>query len=242
MPKKSKPYNLLAPVYNHLMRSIDYEAWGEYIALLVKEHSIKNPIVLEIAAGNLILANYLRKNYFRNIIVSDISLEMIKEHKCSAPKICCDMTSLPFRKSFDITLSAFDSVNYLLTKKSFKEMLNQVAMVTKTNGLFLFDVSLEKNSYKYLKMYKKKGSKKGISYTQESSYNNKTCIHRQKFLFDLGNGNKYIETHKQKIYKFEEYFKMVESSQFYIAACYRAFTLTDATPNIERAQFVLKRK
>jgi len=237
-----KPYKILVPVYNHLMRNIDYEAWGEYIALLTKDYYKKNPDVLEIASGNLKLAKYLRRNYFRKIVVSDLSLEMLKYHKSKSPGVCFDMCFIPFKKSFDIVFSSFDSVNYLLTQKAFIQMLEQVSSVLKKDGVFLFDVSLERNSHKYLKLYRKNGSHSGISYNHESSFDNVSRIHKQKFTFVLRDGKKYIETHKQKIFKFEDYFKMIDKSPFYTAECYKAFTFSNAKPDTERAQFILKRK
>lgn len=224
------------------MRNIDYEAWGEYIGLLTKEYSKKNPLVLEIASGNLKLADYLRRNYFPKIVVSDLSLDMLKYHKSKSPKFCFDMCSIPFKNSFNIIISSFDSVNYLLTPKAFIQMLKQVSSVLKNDGVFLFDVSLEKNSYKYLQLYRKNGSHLGISYKQESSFDNVKRIHKQKFTFVLRDGKKYIETHKQKIFRFEDYFKMIDKSPFYTAACYKAFTFSNAKPDTERAQFILKRK
>ena len=55
-------YTSLAQIYSHLMRSIDYKKWAEYLTNISREIGDKNLDVLELAAGNCKLAELLNKS------------------------------------------------------------------------------------------------------------------------------------------------------------------------------------
>ena len=58
----------------------------------------------------------------------------------------------------------------------------------------------------------------------------------------MPDGKKYREIHKQRIYDFYFYFDVIEKNGLYVAECFDAFTFKDASPNSERAQFILKKE
>lgn len=115
-------YSALADIYAYLMRKIDYKDWSEYLIALFKNFGINDDKILELGGGIGTIASYLR-DFFPAIFISDISKEMLI--KCTDPrlhKVCCDMKNLPFKEKFDLIYSTFDSVNYLLTKRSKKNV------------------------------------------------------------------------------------------------------------------------
>jgi ubiquinone/menaquinone biosynthesis C-methylase UbiE len=240
--KSKESYNHLAKFYSHLMRGIDYGIWADYISVLAKELKKKNPNVLEIACGSGNIARNLKKE-FKNYIVSDLSASMMNQlDEENIAKVCCDMTALPFKRKFDFVFSTFDSVNYLLTKEKFTKFLAEVSSVLNNEGILTFDVSLENNSLRYQKYLNRKGKLDGIKYIQHSKYNEKSRIHYNHFEITLADGSKYEEIHKQKIYRFEDYFLFIENSDFFVSGCYETFTFTNANAETERAQFILKKK
>ncbi len=240
MPIES--YNHLAKFYSHLMRGIDYGIWSDYINVLSRETNKKNPIVLEIACGAGEIAKILNKE-FKHYVASDLALSMLNQlNEKGLKKVCCDMTALPFKRKYDFVFSTFDSVNYLLTKEKFMKFLSEVSMVLNDDGILTFDVSLENNSLRYQKYLNRKGKLDGIKYIQRSKYNEKTRIHYNHFEITLADGSKVEEIHRQKIYRFEDYFMFIDNSDFYVSGCYETFTFTNANAETERAQFVLKKR
>jgi ubiquinone/menaquinone biosynthesis C-methylase UbiE len=234
-------YTSLAQIYSHLMRSIDYKKWAEYLSSISDEISEKNLDVLELAAGNCKIAECLNRKYGR-LIVSDISSNMLQQNNNPEMiKICCDMTSLPFRNKFDFIYSTFDSVNYIKSKNKYKQFFRSVADCLNDKGIFTFDVSLEKNSIKYERYLNRTGKYNGIEYKQKSFYDRSKNIHYNYFKFTFADGKKVEEMHKQKIYPFEEYFKLIDQSGFYVHKCFQSFTFKNADSNTERAQFILKK-
>jgi ubiquinone/menaquinone biosynthesis C-methylase UbiE len=234
-----KSYDRIAVIYPYLMRTIDYKRWAKYINEIVKKDVNKEDNVLELAAGDCKLAHHL-KNYYPDILVTDICHNMLLQSEDNEfQKICCDMTSLPLNKKFKLVYSTFDSINYLTSKLKLLKMFKEVKRVLKTSGIFTFDVSLEWNSLKHTKEPIRSGIYKGIQYIQKSRYNSRSKIHLNKFII-RANGDEYSETHKQKIYPFEDYFKLIEDAGLFVQNCFDAFTFNNGNSDCERVQFVVK--
>ena len=236
----AKTYSTIAEIYPHMMRSIDYKQWADYILELSGELEIKKPFALELAAGTCSLSKFLWKKM--KLISSDYSHPMLRKGEETLQRVCCDMTLLPFKNKFDFIFSTFDSVNYLATKEKFLKYLRTASGCLKDEGLFLFDVSLENNSKKFERYLNRRGKVNGITYQQRSLYNPSSRIHYNHFHLTFDDGRTVEEMHKQKIYRFEEYFDFIDKSDFYVHKCYKAFTFKNADPETERAQFILKKK
>ena len=116
-------YDTVSSIYDGLMDEVNYLNWANYITDVIETFTKSGGPILELASGTCRLASIL-KNKFNNIIVSDISLWMLKKsNDQNLKKICCDMTFLPFNARFPIVISTFDSVNYLLTEKKLLRLL-----------------------------------------------------------------------------------------------------------------------
>ncbi|MEG8947301.1 class I SAM-dependent DNA methyltransferase [Rosettibacter firmus] len=239
---KQKIYSHLASIYTHLMRSIDYDTWADYIIKLSQQLNTNKIIALELASGTGSLAERVNK-YFDFYVCTDLSLEMLKQFSNNTiPRVVCDMTLLPFKNKFNFIFSAFDSVNYLTTKEKLLKLFKEVELCLTNDGIFTFDVSLENNSKRYQRYLNRKGKIDGIRYKQISKYEETKRIHYNIFEIEFENGDKITEIHKQKIYRFEEYFQLLDKSNFYVEHCYDAFTFDDANSESERAQFILRKK
>jgi ubiquinone/menaquinone biosynthesis C-methylase UbiE len=238
--KQAKIYEELPVIYDHLMKSINYEIWAKYIFDIIKSYVNKDGLVLELGGGNCKFANYFVK-YFPRLIVSDISENMLRADKKNlTAKVCCNMYNIPLKINFDLIYSNFDSVNYIMSKKKLLELFKEVSRVLNEDGVFTFDVSLEKNSIIHTKKPERSGIYKGITYNQKSEYNKKSRIHKNIFI--LKEKNKTVkEIHRQKIFPFETYFEVLDSAGLYVKHCYNAFSYNDGTSDSERIQFITKK-
>jgi ubiquinone/menaquinone biosynthesis C-methylase UbiE len=237
---KAKPYQVLPLIYSHLMKGIRYEKWAHYLYELVKKDCNKRSAVLELAAGDCTFAKYFAR-YYPSLVVTDISSYMLKQNKNCFNKVCCNMLYLPFKSKFDLIYSNFDSINYILSGKLLLKLFSEVSMLLKENGIFIFDVSLEKNSHVHVKKFNREGKYKNMIYRQTSIFDSVTKIHINKFNIKLANGDEYSEIHKEKIYSFDTYFKLIEKTGLYVADCYEAFTFNPGNKNSDRIQFLLKK-
>lgn len=219
------------------MREIDYSSWADYLVDLIDLYPLKSHRLLELGAGNCSISKYLVERY-PDYIVSDLSYAMLLAANPKLRRVTADMTKLPFKKEFDVIFSIFDSVNYLINDEAFISFLSEAGKILNDDGVLTFDVSLEKNSKKYIKQLNRNGSVNGIKYFQKSDYDKKTRIHTNTFNINI-DGVVFSETHHQKIYLFEEYFLFAEEAGLRVIDCFDCFTFDDANSRTERAQFVL---
>ncbi len=235
-----KQYSLVSEIYSDLMKEVNYVRWAKYIYLITKDKIQLNSEILELASGSCNLSTYLQSKY-KNIICTDISKQMLMQSSYKK-KIVCNMLHLPFNKQFDLIFSEFDSINYILTQKMLSAFFKEIYRYLKPDGIFTFDVSLEKNSYIHEKDSKKNGKTRNYSYKRKSIYDPKTRIHRNIFEITDKSGNVFSEMHKQKIYDFNTYFKLLDKAGLYVVNCYKTFTLKEGWANTSRVQFIVKRR
>jgi SAM-dependent methyltransferase len=239
---QSPNYKDVSSIYNHIMRKVRYDHWADYIYAISNNYLKNNPRVLELASGQGQLAHFLSA-YYPKIIASDQSNAMLTNlNKYEFKKVCCDMRLLPFKSKFDLIFSAFDSINYLITRNDLNACFSEVKKILHDKGLFTFDVSLEKNSYKHIKDPIREGSYKGIRYKQETDFDSKKRIHRNIFHIAYPNGQTHREVHLQKIYEFETYFDVLESVGFVVKECFETFTFNDGNAKSSRIQFIAIKK
>ncbi len=223
------------------MRKIRYDDWADYLFRVTSKYISNDAGVLELAAGNCRLAQHFIKRYPK-LIVSDISRQMLSDSENKKiKKVCCDMLSVPFKKKFELIYAAFDSINYLLTKKKISEFLKGIRSLVSDDGIFTFDVALEKNSISHISQPVRRGKYKGIRYLHKSIYDERTRIHKNIFNIELPGGQRFKEIHKQKVLDFDQYFALIEEANFFVAECFDAFTFNDGKPDSKRVQFVIKK-
>jgi len=241
LKSRLKVYDSVSLIYDDLMREIDYERWSGYILNIRKIYLEKGDInVLELSAGNCKMADNISKRIPR-YIASDSSFPMLRKAKnFDTNKICCDMTALPFKNKFDLIFSTFDSVNYLLSKRLLLTLFCEVKNILSDSGIFTFDTTLEKNSLEFEKSYVSEGEHHGLQYKRKSKYFPNTRIHKNIFKIRNKFGTVLTEVHKQKIYKFETYFKLLKKAGLYVVECLDTFTFNTGNSNSERIQFILK--
>ena len=234
-----RPYEKLVFVYDHLMSHVNYKLWTNYIYKLSKPYVSSNDKVLELAGGNSRFSNIFLK-FYPNILVTDKSFEMLSSGKNNLRKVCCEMPHIPFKNKFDFIYCTFDSINYLTNKKDLLKLFKEVYNILSKNGIFTFDVSLERNSLKYVAVPLRTGRRKNIRYKHLSLYNKNSRIHKNIFEIRF-KGKIYKEIHRQKIYPLEAYFDLLEKAKLLAVACYESFSFENAKPTSQRAQFIIKK-
>jgi len=223
------------------MKKIDYALWANYLFEITQKYKINSGSVLEIGGGNGKLAKALSRK-FPNYILSDKSLMFLLDGNYKKEKICCDMVSLPFKPHFDMVIAAFDTVNYLSSKKGFSKLLRDVSRLIKDDGVFMFDVSLEKNSLPHAKAHTKNYDYRSQKIEHVSAYNPETMIHQNTFTFYRDNKVMEKEIHKQKIFPFSFLLEQIDKSDFYIVDCLEAFGFRKGKETSKRVQFILKKE
>jgi len=236
-----KPYEKVSEIYKGLMRKLDYNSWSKYILLIAEGQIHSDSKILELGSGSCEMASLITSSY-KNYVATDISFQMLSScEKSDLKRICCDMTMLPFNSKFDFIFSAFDSVNYILKRKSLSNLFKEVSHLLCDTGIFTFDVSLEENSLNFIISKTTENCHNGLTYRMISKYNKRSRIHSNNFYIWNEAGEKYKEMHKEKIYEIDTYFELAERAGLYTVACYDCFDFEDVKAKSKRAQFVMRK-
>lgn len=238
---KVSPYDKVAEVYDGLMKKVDYPTWAKYLLVIAEENISNDAKILELGAGTCKMAEIFSEKY-TNYFASDISLPMLKgASNTHFQKICCDMSLLPFKARFDFIFSAFDGVNYILKQKSLFDLFSEVYRLLEEDGIFTFDVSLERNSLNLVISDIIEDHYNGSWFQRISQYKKHSRIHYNKFYISDDSGLEFKEVHKQKIYDISTYFRLAERAGLYTEHCFDCFSFKDVSEKSQRAQFVMRK-
>jgi len=207
-----KPYERVAVLY-------DKEEWGKFsLKYLDILNDLKNRYnfipnsILDISCGTGDLVNELSKEY--EVVGSDISAEMINVAKKKYPHLIfyvSDMVDLSLENKFDLILSPFDSVNYIIRQNNLERAFKNIYYLLNEDGYFLFDFNTDKLfEDKHTGTIVRNAA--GIIFKQICEYNRDKRI--AKTIFDFGKG--INEIHIQKAYNYGEIKYLLKGNGFEI--------------------------
>ena len=241
-------YGRFAAVYDSLMRSVDYDAWAEYIVSILAEHNVHpGDSILDCACGTGELSIRLSKRGFF-VTGIDRSEEMLgiaqKKARLAGQKIpfvCQDMRALALHKPVSAVVCACDGVNYLLSKKDVSSFFSSVHAALKPSGALLFDVS---------SAYKLECVLGGQTYGEDTS----DCAYLWQNAFDpesrliemnlsffvpdgAGKYSRFTERHVQRAHTTEELLEALGKAGYSNCRAYEAFSKNEPNAASERIQF-----
>ncbi|HDY87814.1 MAG TPA: class I SAM-dependent methyltransferase [bacterium] len=242
-----QPYAKLAEIYDRVMNHVNYDEWAQYISSIFNRFGIKVKNILEIACGTGSLALLLQRHGY-NITGMDLSPDMLKVAESKFKQnglplhfFAADMTSIPMKKEFDAVLCMYDSINYLKDPAEFKKAVEEISKVTKYGSLFIFDVCTLKNSQIFFSHNSISEDLSGIKYERKCCFNETKRIQENFFIIEQ-NGERFIETHFQKIYMLEEIIDMISYSSFDIIGIFDDMSFSSGSEDSERVHFILQKK
>lgn len=253
MAASNSIYHKLAPIYDDIMKDVDYEDWTDYIDSVIRYHHPYGQHVLEVACGTGTMALALEKRDNYDITATDKSREMIRVAKRKAERenssiswLVQDMCHLDIKKKFDIIFMVFDSLNYLHQKEQIQELFNGVSRHLSTDGIFIVDFTTPNYSPKIAPLLN--GERKindHYSYKRASRYDRKHAIHTNHFVVEIMDNQtgttteQFEEIHRQRIWTLQEIKEMVFESKLRMLAAYEDFDFSDASTRSDRITMVL---
>ncbi len=254
LKKSELIYHKLAPVYDHIMKDVDYEDWTDYIDAIIQYHHPFGNRVLELACGTGTMALALENRDDYDITASDISSEMIrmarrkaKQRKSSITWVVQDMCRLNVGKTFDIIYMVFDSLNYLHAKEQLLSVFMGVTEHLADDGIFVFDFTTPNYSPKIAPLLDgEQHTHRSYFCTRSSTYDHENGIHTNHFVVEKKDPvtgrsiDRFEEIHKQKIWRFREIKTMIMQSKLRIIAAYEDFDFSEASEKSDRITMVLR--
>lgn len=231
-----KPYEKLARFY--------YDEWGDFslqylqlIDYVASEYGFVPDSILDIACGtgNLIKA---LASIGKHVVGCDISAQMIAVAKENNPDVefhLADMTRINLNQRFDMTICAFDSINYLLAENKVSTLFSVVHRHLVPGGFFLFDVN---TSHIFREQHGFQDSKiiGGIEFTQFTKYDEETEL--AYTVFDFNGGQ---ERHTQKAYDDETITRLLQGDRFEILDTFANIAFAAPVNNAKRLIYVVRK-
>lgn len=241
------PYQGLAPIYDYVMRHVDYDEWAAFIQSVFQRHAPQTRRVIDLACGTGNVSTELAYLGFE-MTGADISESMVRVagEKAAANGSQSDFVQRDLRDlsglgPFEAAVCMYDSFNYLLEPEDIDEALTQVSAILEPGGLFVFDVCTERNSLRYFSGMRDRESGPGFTYERHSYYKAPERLQHNHFEIRFeGDDELYEETHVQRIYRLSEIEERIHASAFELLDVLSEFTFNPGTEESDRIHYVLR--
>lgn len=247
----SKQFDPIAFLYDELMAGVPYREWVAYLAKLLTRHNSTPESVLDLCCGTGSVSILLAQKGLK-VTGVDISSGMIDRARQRAEQAGIpidfhvqDAAKLRVSEHFDLAISFFDSLNYILESSVLQQAFYRVARHMKPGGLFVFDINTELALSTGLFNQSNLGSMKApVVYNWRSSYDStgKICRVHMDFVSRLNGVEEKIEVvHYQRAYSLQEIAEMLVAAGLTVEASYNAYTLRNPSTQSDRVFFVARK-
>jgi ubiquinone/menaquinone biosynthesis C-methylase UbiE len=224
----NKPYSNIAKYYDILMKEVSYEKWVEYLMDTMSLFNVRQTPLLDLTCGtgNSILPFVKRKK--KPLLGVDNSIEMLKIAKEKEPSLTlvqANARKLPFSDHFNLILSMFDSLNYILKLDNLLEAFASVKEALKAGGHFIFDMNTP-YGLKCVSGRDIREENKNFISVWRNVYDKDTkmlTLHLTLFIKKDTNWQRIDEIHKEKGYNEEEIKYGLKTLNFQVIDAFRCF-------------------
>lgn len=242
----------VAPLYDELMFGVPYDDWVSYLHKLWERWEESPHRVLDLACGTGNVSEILSKEGCE-VVGVDIAPAMIAEARRKAAE-----HGLPIQyfvqdgaelvlptKDFDLCVSLFDSLNYILQPERLAMAMQRVYEHLRPGGLFIFDMNSEFALQNRFFDQDNLRTDERLRYDWDSDYlpGSRLCCVRMQFWVRQENGldRTFEETHWQFAYREEEVRAMLDSAGFREIETYQAYTLRPPHRTSDRLFYVARK-
>lgn len=247
----STQFDEIAFLYDDLMAGVPYDDWFEYIEGMLDRHECYPNLVLDLCCGTGTVSLMLAREGYQ-VTGVDISPEMIAR---AAKRAEAEGLSVDFRvqnaaklrldRRFDLIVSLFDSLNYILDSTDLMQAFQRAAEHLNPGGLLVFDVNTELALAAGLFTQNNLGSRSKVIYDWHSVYDSTARICRVDMTFwDRRGGSEKEQriVHYQRAYEIDEIKQMLVGAGLDVLAVYSAYTYRPVSKKSDRAFFVARRR
>lgn len=254
---QANQYGDVAAVYDTLMRGVPHGEWLSRIEKAARDR-FKNPrSVLDIACGTGIVTLLLARRGYAPVVGVDLSADMVRiartkalaarteaEHAVRFEVQDAALLDLGPGQAFDLVVSLFDSLNYILEPERLQAAFRRIYAHTNPGGIFAFDVnSLYALSHDLFSQTNLYGP---VQHVWNAYWDRETRICRVEMEFSVrdsetGHMRHFTETHIQRAYTVPELTEWLQQAGFIHIECFGNYGLRPPTAKSDRLLFVCER-
>lgn len=242
-------FDAVAPYYDEVMSVVPYRQWVQYLRRLMKRYGWKPLRILDLATGTGTVAMMLAEEGYQ-IVGIDIAERMLEiARKKAAAKgvgdvtfLHQDATRLDVPQEFDLAISLFDSLNYILTTKGLQDAFAGVFRCLLPGGGFIFDLNgeyaLEHNLFSQDNLW---DDNTEVKHIWVARYNKRTRISTIEMDFYLPNGKTFREVHKERAHRHRDVINFLREAGFEYLDAFDAYSFLPAGLRSERIFYVARK-
>ena len=240
-------FDEIAFLYDELMAGVPYRQWIDYVFRITRRYGCHPRAILDLCCGTGNVSLLLAEDGYQ-VSGVDISPGMIEcaKRKAEQRGVYVDFharsaSELHLRRKFDLVISLFDSLNYILESSELQQAFHRVSAHLEPGGLFIFDMNTELALAMGFFNQSNLGNSLPVHYNWHSSYDRATqiCSIRMDFRYRRGGADKHVEVmHYQRAYGQDEIAGMLRVSGLEVLAVFNAYTFRKAAKSIDRIFFV----
>ena len=140
-------YEAFADIYDALMDDVDYDAWADYYAALIRRAGVQPRSLCDCACGTGSMAVRFAARGLR-VTGVDLSGEMLERAQAKARQMGVqamfvrqDICALRLPRPVDALICACDGVNYLLDDERLSAFFSAARQALRPGGALCFDIS-----------------------------------------------------------------------------------------------------
>ena len=237
-------FDQVAEHYDHLMKTVPYRHWVDYVESLLRRWEARPVDVLDLACGTgRVGSEMVRRGY--QVRGPDLAEPMVREcirQEPPLPAMVCDASQIGVADTrLDLVVSLYDSLNYILVPEKLAAAVREAHRILRSGGLFIFDLNTERALASGLFTQDNMRSDDPLQYTWEAHWDPKSRICRVDMLYYWngdGGPKHFRETHYQRAYDNSEVLSMLRMAGFTRFESYSAYTFRAVTPLSDRAYYV----
>ncbi len=244
-------YEIIAGLYDYIMRHVDYQRWYEYIDRILRRHLPGGARVLEIACGTGIMLEKLNRGGWQafGMDKSPRMLEIAQNRLYSfdhEPRLfAADMRQFCLSRPVDAVLCLYDSINYCLNEAELEATFSNIASALRPGGLFIFDVVTLRNCRHHFYEFQEYDTASGLDYVRRAHFDPHSQVQINTFTVSPVDDpeQQYEEEHHQKIYRLRTLKTVLQDKAgFVVSGLYDGFSRRPGSERSNRVHFIAEKK
>ncbi|MGD9498335.1 MAG: methyltransferase domain-containing protein [Armatimonadota bacterium] len=246
-PVGEDAFTRIAPYYDELMSTVPYRSWVDYVEAILRRVEHQPREVLDLCCGTgRVGSEMARRGY--EVVGADLAERMVRQcaHRDPPlPAAVMDATQLGLRaESFDLVVSLYDSLNYIIDPKGLRACFGGVAQALRPGGLFIFDLNTPRALRVGLFTQTNAGTREPLQYRWQSYWDEARKLCRVEMHFrwrGTGAPVEFSETHYERAYEDTEVREMLAAAGMETLHVWDAYSFRSPGSFSNRVFYVARR-
>lgn len=245
------PYEKFAYAYDRMMKNVNYTRWCDYIESIFGLYGHKPKKILDVACGTGALTVLLAsKGYQMTGLDKAMGMLDVAKQKAARQNLQItfqhgNMLNFQIDQMFDAILCTYDSINYAENEDELKTVFDTVSKHLVPDGLFIFDITTERNIVEHFHNRTFSANHQDYSYIWKNNYMFHTKMCRTFLTFFIREGElfrRYEEVHMQRIFEVSTVSNALKTAGYNMLSALDMYTFSKWNRSSDRINFTAQLK